>query len=73
MAHILPGSIEIKDGYLVAGVHNGPYEWKTKDLRYIKAKIPNPPVPGRTVKDLMTWAYENSEGCLVGGGFRITA
>ena len=73
MAHIMPGSLEVEDGYITAGVHNGPSEWQPKDLRYIKIQIPENPAAGQTVDDLMTWGYENSEGCLINGGFRMTA
>lgn len=71
--HVIPGSLEVKDGHIVAGVHTGASEWQIENLRYIKTPLPENPEPGKTVLDLLGEVYEATEGCLAKDDFRPKA
>lgn len=71
MKHILPGSMEVDDGVIIAGVHTGPSEFQPENLRYIQAEIGNGQ-PGDTIIDLMGRVYDNSTGCMVKGTFKVS-
>lgn len=72
MKHILPGSMEIENDSIVAGVHTGPSEFQTENLRYIEASTDDAQ-PGDTIIDLLSRVYDNSTGCLVKGTFKLNS
>lgn len=68
--HILPGSLEIDGTRVTAGVHVGEHEWDTKDLRYVTvdwALHQNI----ATLGELLSYAYDNSEGSLTKHDFKM--
>lgn len=72
MTHkILPGSLEVHAGVVTAGVHTGPDDFTVKNLRYVSAEIPANPAPGTSVASFLGEVYDNSEGCMVAGGFKM--
>ena len=68
--HILPGSIEVDDGIAQAGVHTGPNEWTPQNLRYVRAKVPLA-AKDETIQAFFARVYDNSEGCLLKGDFKM--
>lgn len=70
--HVLPGSLEVKGTTVVAGVHTGAHEWDLQGtgLRYIQASITG---GSGTLLDLLAKIYDNSEGCLLAGTFKMRA
>ena len=69
--HILPGSLEIDDDILTAGVHTGPSEWSIENLRYVQASISGID-KDTTLVSLLSKVYDESEGCLVKGTFKMS-
>lgn len=70
MTHfILPGSFEISDTTLTAGVHTGANDWDIKNLRYVSVDA-NEALPGDSALDLLGRIYDNSTGCLLSYNFK---
>jgi hypothetical protein len=71
MTHkILPGSFEVDSGIITAGVHTGPSEWEIKNLRYVQGDITKA-APSETTVSFLSRVYDNSEGCLIKGSFKM--
>ena len=68
--YILPGSFETERGVVRAGVHTGSSEFQIENLRYVEAKILDLPDTD-TVAEAIFNVYDNSEGCLLKGDFRM--
>lgn len=69
--YILPGTLEVEDNKIIAGLHTGPDEFTVRDLRYIEAPLPEKPDdPSETVLSYLGRVYEETEGCIVLGNFR---
>lgn len=70
--HILPGSIEMDGSTVKAAVHTGPSEWTPQNLRYVQADI-SAGKKGGSVLSFLANIYDNSEGCLLNGDFKMKA
>ena len=68
--HILPGSTEVEDNMLTAGVHTGPSEFDIQNLRYVRGDLATA-TPSDTGQSFLFRIYENSTGCLLKGGFKL--
>jgi hypothetical protein len=67
---ILPGSLEMEDGVITAGVHTGPSEFEVESLRFVEAPR-GTSLPGESILEFMGRVYDNSEGCLLKGDFKV--
>ena len=67
---ILPGSIEIEDDAIIAGVHTGPSEFEVDNLRYIEVSTDDAD-PDETLLDLLSRVYDNSTGSLQDHSFKL--
>lgn len=67
---ILPGSLEMDGTVVTAGVHTGPEDWKQENLRFVRIDW-SEHKDVKNVGDLLAHAYENSEGCIINGDFRM--
>lgn len=68
--HILPGSLELSGNIVRAGVHTGPSEFVTENLRYVSGDG-SKGLPDDTLVSFLTRIYENSEGCIVHRDFKM--
>ncbi|MCZ7862537.1 hypothetical protein O9X98_14275 [Agrobacterium salinitolerans] len=68
--HIVPGSVEMDGTTVTAAVHTGQNEWTPQNLRYVRADI-STGAKTDSVLSFLAGVYDNSEGCLVKGDFKM--
>ncbi len=66
---ILPGSLEIENDVLTAGVHTGTTEWDIVGLRYVRGNVAMM-YKADTVLTFLGRIYDTTEGCLINGSFK---
>lgn len=68
---VVPGSLEMNGSIIQAAVHTGASEWDVQNIRYVRADLSTITDKTRTMQSVLSEVYENSEGCLVRGGFKV--
>lgn len=69
--HVFPGSLQIDDSIVKAGVHVGDNAYTPKDLRYVQFDMNTIEDKKRTLENILGEVYDNSTGCLINGNFKM--